>query len=107
MPTHDDSYRTEKDSLGEIPVPRQALWGAQTQRAVKNFTISPLRLPAAFLSALALVKRACATTNSDLGQLDPGMAGAIAQAAGEIERVTSTTISRLTSCRPVREPAPT
>ena len=71
-------FRTEKDSLGEVRVPAQALYGAQTQRAVDNFHISGIPLPGGFISSLGLIKAAAARANADLGLLDPGMAGGIA-----------------------------
>ena len=74
-------YRTEKDSLGELQVPADALYGAQTQRAVDNFPVSGLPLPRAFIRALGLVKHACAGANRELGLLDGGRAEAIQQAA--------------------------
>src|SRR5262245_34695365 len=63
------TYRTEKDSMGEVQVPAQAYYGAQTQRAVENFPISGWPLPHALIRALGLVKLACATANRDLGKL--------------------------------------
>ncbi|MFO8025011.1 class II fumarate hydratase [Thiohalophilus sp.] len=74
-------YRTEKDSLGELRVPAEALYGAQTQRAVDNFPVSGLPLPRAFIRALGLVKHACAGANRQLGLLDNARAEAIQQAA--------------------------
>src|SRR3569833_2111412 len=71
-----NSFRIECDSMGELQVPADALWGAQTQRAVQNFPISGIRLPRAFIGALALVKQAAARANTRLELLD----GAIAQA---------------------------
>ena len=76
--------RTEHDSLGEIAVPASALYGAQTQRAVNNFPISGLRMPARFLRALGLVKQTAALVNGELRELDAARAGAIAAAAAEI-----------------------
>ena len=76
--------RIEHDSLGEIAVPADALFGAQTQRAVENFPISGLRMPPRFLCALGLVKETAALVNGELGELDPARARAIAQAASEI-----------------------
>ncbi len=61
--------RTEHDSMGDVQVPADAYYGAQTQRAVENFPISGWRLPAAMISAMGLVKLACATANRDLGKL--------------------------------------
>ena len=63
-------YRTEKDSMGELQVPEQAAYGAQTQRAVENFPISGISMPASFIQALGLVKQACANANHELGGLD-------------------------------------
>ncbi|MEJ2061107.1 MAG: class II fumarate hydratase [Gammaproteobacteria bacterium] len=77
----DSKYRTEKDSLGELRVPADALYGAQTQRAVENFPISDYRLPRAFLRALGLVKSACALANAELGSLDATRAQAISETA--------------------------
>jgi fumarate hydratase, class II len=76
--------RTERDSMGEMTVPADALYGASTQRAVENFPISGHRLPAPFLRTLGLVKAACARVNAELGRLDPAQAALIAQAAEEI-----------------------
>jgi fumarate hydratase class II len=73
--------RIERDSMGEMAVPADALYGASTQRAVLNFPISGQRLPRRFLQALALIKRAAAETNAELGLLDPTTAAAIAEAA--------------------------
>lgn len=78
--------RIERDSLGEVRVPRDALWGAQTQRAVENFPLSGLRLPRAFLRALGLLKAACARANAQTGQLAAAPADAIAAAADEVAR---------------------
>ena len=78
--------RIEKDSLGEMHVPADALYGAQTQRAVENFPISDLRFPRSFIAALGIIKRAAAEANADLGLLDAGVAAAIAGAAGEVAR---------------------
>ncbi|TDX99336.1 class II fumarate hydratase [Thiohalophilus thiocyanatoxydans] len=77
-------YRTEKDSLGELQVPAEALYGAQTQRAVDNFPVSGLPLPRAFIRALGLVKHACAGANRQLALLDSARADAIQQAAGRV-----------------------
>ncbi|WP_153555718.1 class II fumarate hydratase [Roseimaritima sediminicola] len=62
-------YRTEHDSMGDVQVPADAYYGAQTQRAVENFPISGWRLPSSMISAMGLVKLACATANRDLGKL--------------------------------------
>jgi len=78
------SFRIERDSMGELQVPADALWGAQTQRAVQNFPISGLRMPRAFIGALGLVKQAAARANAHLGLLDKEVAGAIEAAAAEV-----------------------
>ena len=78
-------FRTERDSMGEVRVPADALYGAQTQRAVENFPVSGLRFPRAFLRALGMIKGAAAAANRDLGLLEPEMTGAIQQAAKEVE----------------------
>jgi fumarate hydratase, class II len=80
----DCAYRTEKDSMGELKVPAEALYGAQTQRAVDNFQISGLRMPRAFIRALGLVKAACAEANRKLGLMDDAMAEAIVKAAQQV-----------------------
>jgi len=79
-------FRIEGDSLGEVRVPEGAMYGAQTQRALENFRISGLTLPRRFLQALGWVKEAAALTNGKLGVLDPAVARAIADAAGEVAR---------------------
>jgi fumarate hydratase class II len=76
--------RIERDSMGEMDVPADAMWGASTQRAVLNFPISGQRMPRGFIRALGLVKEAAAETNGALGLLDPAVASAIATAAGEV-----------------------
>ncbi|NII75401.1 fumarate hydratase class II [Dyella sp. SG562] len=74
-------YRIEHDSMGELKVPADALYGAQTQRAVDNFPISGLRLPRAFIRALGLIKAAAAEANLGLGHLRKNQAAAIRKAA--------------------------
>src|SRR5512139_2548969 len=76
--------RIERDSLGEIRVPAGALYGAQTQRAVENFPISGLKPWPAFIWSMAMIKRAAAEVNRDLGFLDQEHASAIMQAAQEV-----------------------
>ncbi len=78
------SHRVEKDSMGELQVPESALWGAQTQRALQNFPISSLKQDRAFIWSMALIKRAAAEVNRDLGLLDPKVANAIVEAAQEV-----------------------
>ncbi|MFH1863161.1 MAG: class II fumarate hydratase [bacterium] len=79
-------YRIEKDSMGEMRVPVNAYWGAQTQRAVENFPISGLRFPREFSRALGLVKLAAAQVNEQLGLLDNQRSEAIQSAAQEVLR---------------------
>jgi fumarate hydratase class II len=76
--------RFERDSMGEVCVPVDALYGAQTQRAVENFPISNLRFPREFIRALGLIKLASARVNVELGLLDKNLGRAIAQAAQEV-----------------------
>ncbi|MDX1756800.1 MAG: class II fumarate hydratase [Marinobacter sp.] len=77
-------YRTESDSLGEVQVPAQALWAAQTQRAIENFPISGQPMPAAFIHAVVQVKRAAAEANTSLGLLDVALRDAILAACDEV-----------------------
>jgi fumarate hydratase class II len=77
-------YRIEKDSMGELKVPADALWGAQTQRAVQNFPISGRAMPAGFIAAVGLVKWAAAGANEELGLLEPAVAAAIREAAAAV-----------------------
>ncbi|MFE3321561.1 class II fumarate hydratase [Nocardia sp. NPDC059195] len=84
MADDDAQYRIEHDTMGEVRVPIDALWRAQTQRAVENFPISGRGLERAQIRALGLLKAACAQVNKDLGLLDPAKADAIIAAAGEI-----------------------
>jgi fumarate hydratase, class II len=78
--------RTEHDSLGDIEVAADALWGAQTERARRNFSLSDSRLPADFIAALALIKAAAARANAGLGLLPADLAQAIEQAALGVAR---------------------
>jgi fumarate hydratase, class II len=78
------SFRIEHDSMGELKVPADALWGAQTQRAVDNFPKSGLVMPRAFIAALGLVKQAAARANARLQLLDPQLAQAVDLAAAEV-----------------------
>lgn len=80
----DKAFRVERDSMGELQVPAEALWAAQTQRAVQNFPISGLAMPRGFIRALGLVKWAAAGANRDLGLLDTGLADAIQSAAEQV-----------------------
>lgn len=76
--------RIEHDSMGELQVPADALWGAQTQRAVENFPISGQRMPRGFIEALGLVKACAAEVNGRLGLLDDAASAAIAEAAQRV-----------------------
>ena len=76
--------RVEHDSMGPLDVPAHALWGAQTQRAIQNFPPSGLRMPPAFIRALALIKHAAAGANAELGDLPAPVSGAIQEAALEV-----------------------
>jgi fumarate hydratase class II len=78
------AFRSERDTMGETRVPADALYGAQTQRAVENFPISNYRFTRPFLRALGLVKSAAAAVNGRLGALDPEIATAIEAAAEEV-----------------------
>ncbi len=78
------AWRVERDTMGEVRIPADRLWGAQTQRAVENFTISGQGLGRVFFKALGHVKRACAQANTDLGLLAPRLSAAIVQACDEI-----------------------
>jgi fumarate hydratase, class II len=80
----DKRYRVEHDTMGEVRVPAEALWRAQTQRAVENFPISGRGLEGAQIRALGLIKAACARVNAKLGVLDAELAAAIAEAADEV-----------------------
>lgn len=84
MPDNEVEYRIEHDTMGEVRVPKDALWRAQTQRAVENFPISFRPLERTQIRALGLLKGACAQVNKDLGLLAPEKADAIIAAAAEI-----------------------
>jgi len=77
-------YRVEIDSLGNVRVPKNAYYGAQTQRARENFPISSLKLPPVFIRSLALIKKYTAMINQEMGLIDSDIAGAIVDAAGEV-----------------------
>ena len=86
MSKDDKDYRVEHDSMGEVRVPKDAKWRAQTQRAVENFPISGATLERSHIEALARIKSAAATVNSSLGVLDQDIADAIVAAADEVAR---------------------
>src|SRR3954470_24322170 len=79
-----DKFRIETDSMGQVEVPKNALYGAQTQRAAENFPVSGLRLPRRVIRALALIKKAAAQVNRTNGKLDGKLADAIMEAAQEV-----------------------
>ncbi len=76
-----EEFRIEKDSMGELNVPSDALYGAQTQRAINNFPISGLTMPMEFIRTIALIKKIAAAVNVELGELDPAIGNAIIEAA--------------------------
>lgn len=80
----DQEFRIERDSMGELKVPADALYGAQTQRAVENFPISGIPMSRSFIRALGLVKSACAHVNANNGSLDADIAEAIQKAAESV-----------------------
>ncbi|MBU5341434.1 class II fumarate hydratase [Caldifermentibacillus hisashii] len=77
-------YRIEKDTMGEVKVPADKLWGAQTQRSLQNFAISTETMPEELIKAFAILKRSCAIVNNKLGKLSDKKAKAIVTAADEI-----------------------
>ena len=84
MKGDDGNFRIERDSMGEVRVPKGVYFGAQTQRAAENFPISDLRFPRVFVRALGLVKWASARANGELGLLEANLAGAIQEASQEV-----------------------
>ena len=84
MSQHETPHRIERDSMGEVQVPRDALFGAQTRRALDNFPISDIRFPRRFIQALGATKLEAAMVNSDLGNLDDEIKDAIVGAAEEV-----------------------
>jgi fumarate hydratase, class II len=84
MTQHETPHRIERDSMGEVEVPRDALFGAQTRRALENFPISELRKPRRFIEALGAIKLEAAVVNHELGLLDEEIKDAIVQASEEV-----------------------
>src|SRR5829696_3768905 len=84
MSQHETPHRVERDSMGEVQVPRDALFGAQTRRALDNFPISNLRKPRRFVQALGAIKLEAANVNHELGLLDEDLRDAIVQAAEQV-----------------------
>ena len=83
-PVEEGGYRVEHDSMGDVRVPLTAKWQAQTQRAVDNFPVSGQQIDAALVRALALLKRAAALENAELGVISKPVADAIAESALEV-----------------------
>ena len=83
-----DQLRFESDSMGTVEIPEWAYWGAQTQRAVENFGVSPMRIPAPMIRALALIKKHAAAVNGTLGVIDASLSEAIQTAASEVHAGT-------------------
>src|SRR6267154_1108014 len=77
-------FRTEADSMGQMQVPADAYYGAQTARAIENFPISNLRFPRQFIRALGLIKKHAAITNTSLGLLPQNISDGIQKAAQEV-----------------------
>ena len=82
--SHETPHRVERDSMGEVQVPRDALFGAQTRRALDNFPISDIRFPRRFIQALGAVKLEAAVVNNELGNLDEDIKDAIVRAGEEV-----------------------
>src|SRR5438552_13957776 len=78
------NFRAEADSMGQMQVPAEAYYGAQTARAIENFPISDLRLPRAFIRALGLIKKHAAATNAAMGLVPEKLAAAIQKASQEV-----------------------
>jgi fumarate hydratase, class II len=100
-------HRIERDSLGEIEVPGSAYYGAQTERARRNFPVSGLRLPRASCAAMAMIKREAAAVNAELGRRCRGRLGDRRAAEEVVGRASTPTTSRSTSSRPAPAPRPT
>src|SRR5829696_225753 len=84
MTQQETAHRRERDSMGEVEVPRDALFGAQTRRALDNFPISELRKPRRFIEALGAIKLEAANVNHELGLLDEGVKNTIVEAAEDV-----------------------
>ena len=84
MTSQETAHRVERDSMGEVHVPRDALFGAQTRRALDNFPISDLRFQRRFIQALGAIKLEAAVVNHELGLLDEELKEAIVEAAEEV-----------------------
>jgi fumarate hydratase class II len=100
-------FRIEHDSMGELRVPADALWGAQTQRAVQNFPISGRPMPRGFIRALGLVKAAAAEVNAGSACCRSAGAAIRKAALAVADRRPRRALSRSTSSRPARAPRAT
>ncbi len=80
----DEKTRVEADTMGEVAIPVEAYWGAQTQRAVANFAVSDMRIPLSMIRALGLIKRYAAEVNAELGLIEHALARAVCQAVDEV-----------------------
>jgi fumarate hydratase class II len=100
-------FRIEHDSMGELQVPIDALYGAQTQRAIDNFPISGLHLPREFIRALGLIKAAAADVNLSLGYLKKTRPARSEKPRWRWPMANTTHSFRSISSRPARAPAPT
>ncbi len=100
--------RIESDTMGEIAVPADRLWGAQTQRSLENFRIGGERIPLPLIHALGVIKQAAARVNQRLGLLDAKVANAVAEAAAEVaERQARRPLSVWSCGRPAQALRPT
>ncbi|MFW5614580.1 MAG: lyase family protein, partial [Campylobacter hyointestinalis] len=77
-------FRIEKDTMGEIKVPNDKYWGAQTERSLENFRIGKGTMPSEVIEGFAYLKKACAIVNNKLGRLDDSKTKAISQACDEV-----------------------
>ena len=100
-------YRIERDTLGEMKVPTDKLWGAQTQRSYENFPIGTEKMPMDVIRAFAMLKKGAALANRRLNNLEPEKAEAIAQAADEKRKPTMTVRPRgyFFICAAIKVPA--
>ena len=107
MKNSQSENRKVSDSMGELEVPQQALYGAQTQRAINNFPVSGRKMPLEFINALILIKRVAAKTNAELGCIDANIADAIVEACDSILKSPNimNRVSRLMFFKPAQVPA--
>ena len=100
-------YRIETDSMGEVKVPADKYWGAQTQRSIENFKIGGDTFPKEMIRALGILKKAAAMTNQELGILPSDKADLIIRAANEVIEGNSTVIFLWLFGKPVQAPRQT